>query len=257
MRHPRLPVLALACAATLTQLAACSNAAERPPLPTLHPNAPTIVLQAGLGDSSDVWRQVRQQLPAGAVVVAPDRPGYGREPFAEGPRDPCTIARELHETLRRSGHPPPYLLVGHSLGGLYQYAYARLYPADVKGLLLLEATHPHHLERVTAESPSSATLIKVARMAMGRAPAAEFDAQTRCLEAWEAAPPLGVPTRVLMRADFSGLEAGSFEPVVRGLQQDWLRLTGARRVETVAGTGHYLQKDQPRVVAEAIVEMAR
>ena len=61
----------------------------------------------------------------------------------------------------------------------------------------------------------------------------------------------------MMRADFRGLEQGGFERAMRSLQQDWLRLTGAPRVETVSGTGHYLQKDQPRVVAQAIAEMAR
>lgn len=44
---------------------------------------------------------------------------------------------------------------------------------------------------------------------------------------------------------------------MRSLQRDWLRLTGAPRVETVQDTGHYLQKDQPRIVAQAIAEIAR
>ncbi len=254
------PTLALsaagACLAALIPLRACASDVGMP-LPPMPTKAPTIVLQAGLGDSSAVWERLRAKLPSEAVVIAPDRPGYGREPAVTGPRDPCTIARELHETLRRSGHPPPYLLVGHSIGGLYQYAYARLYPAEVKGLLLLEATHPQHLARVTTGAPASAALIKLARMAMSGAQAAEFDAQTTCVEAWNAAPPLSVPTRVLMRARFNGLEAGAFEQVSRGLQHDWLRLTGARHVEPVDGAGHYLQKDQPGAVAQAIVEMTR
>lgn len=238
-------------------LQACSTSSDGPPLTAMPANGAVVVLQSGLGDTSDAWQRLRAVLPAGTVVIAPDRPGYGHAPTTSAPRDPCTIARELHETLRASGHKPPYLLVGHSLGGLYQYAYARLYPDEVKGLLLLEATHPHHLERVTAEAPASASLIKIARMAMGRTTAAEFDAQTRCLDAWEAAAPLQAPTRVMMRADFKGLEQGAFERTMRGLQHDWLRLTGASRVETVSGTGHYLQQDQPRVVAQVVVEMAR
>lgn len=183
-------------------LQACSTAADGPPLPPMLANGPVIVLQAGLGDSSDTWERLRAVLPAGATVVAPDRPGYGRAPSTAAPRDPCTIARELHDTLRRGGHKPPYLLVGHSLGGLYQYAYARLYPDEVKGLLLLEATHPRHLERVTAEAATAGRLIQVARIAMGRTMADEFDAQAHCLAAWETAAPLQIPTRVMMRADF-------------------------------------------------------
>lgn len=256
MSSPRQrPVLAALLAGLGLQ--GCSTHGEAPPLPPAPAHGPLVVLQAGLGDSSDTWRSLRAALPPGTAVFAPDRPGYGRAPANNAPRDPCTIARELHEALRAAGHRPPYLLVGHSLGGLYQYAFARLYTTEVKGLLLLEGTHPQHLARVTAEAPASAGVIKVARLAMGRTMAAEFDAQTDCLAAWEGAPALNLPTRVLMRADFKGLEAGSFERAMRGLQQDWLRLTGAARVEAVGGTGHYLQKEQPRVVAQAIAEMAR
>ncbi|MBK7417536.1 MAG: alpha/beta hydrolase [Dechloromonas sp.] len=61
-------------------------------------------------------------------MFAYDRPGYGSNPASNTPRDPCTIATELRDQLRSAGLPPPYVLVGHSLGGLYQYVFARLYP---------------------------------------------------------------------------------------------------------------------------------
>lgn len=220
--------------------------------------APVVVLQAGLGDDSGVWQRVRAALPAGALtVVAPDRPGYGRTPATAAPRDPCTIATEQHELLARSGLKPPYLLVGHSIGGLYQYAFARLYPGEVKGLLLLEGTHPQHLAHVKDKAPAIAAMLRVVRLAMTGATAAEFDAQARCTDAWDADPPLAVPVRVLARRDFRGLEQGAFEAMFRELQQDWLRRTGAARVELLPDTGHYLQKDQPAAVAQAILEMAR
>lgn len=235
-------------------LPACASDAPPPEAAT----GPVVVLQAGLGDDSGVWQRVRAALQAGALtVVAPDRPGYGRTPATSAPRDPCTIAAEQHEWLARSGLKPPYLLVGHSIGGLYQYAFARLYPDEVKGLLLLEGTNPQHLARVKEKAPASATMIRIARLAMTGASAAEFDAQARCIDAWDAAPPLQLPVRVLARRDFRGLEQGAFEAVFRELQQDWLRRTGAARVELLPDTGHYLQKDQPAAVAQAIVEMAR
>lgn len=244
-----LPLL-LAC----LLLPACASDAGLPEAAT----GPVVVLQAGLGDDSGVWQRVRAALPAGALtLVTPDRPGYGRTPATAAPRDPCTIAAEQHELLARSGLKPPYLLVGHSIGGLYQYAFARLYPGEVKGLLLLEGTHPQHLARVNAQAPASAAMIRVARLAMGSTAGAEFDAQARCTDAWDGEPPLQAPVRVLTRRDFRGLEQGSFEAVFRELQQDWLRRTGAARVELVADTGHYLQKDQPQTVARAILEMAR
>lgn len=238
-------------------LPACASG-TMPPDPPAASGGPVVVLQAGLGDDSGVWQRVRAALPTGTVtLVAPDRPGYGRTPATAAPRDPCTIAAEQHDLLVSRGFKPPYLLVGHSIGGLYQYAFARLYPTEVKGLLLLEGTHPQHLARLNAQAPASAAMIRLARLAMGRTAGAEFDAQARCTDAWDSEPPLQVPTRVLTRRDFSGLEQGSFEQAFRELQQDWLRRTGAARVELVAGTGHYLQRDQPQAVAQAIIEMAR
>ena len=69
---------------------------------------------------------VMEELASGQAVFAYDRPGYAGNPASEAPRDPCTVAAELRAQLRTAGLQPPYVLVGHSLGGLYQYVFARL-----------------------------------------------------------------------------------------------------------------------------------
>ena len=67
-----------------------------------------------------------EELASGQAVFAYDRPGYAGNPASEALRDPCTVAAELRAQLRTAGLQPPYVLVGHSLGGLYQYVFARL-----------------------------------------------------------------------------------------------------------------------------------
>ena len=109
---------------------------------------PIVVFQSGLGDGMSAWSGVLQRLPPGMATFAYDRPGYGGSSRGPGKRDPCAIARELHEILRISGSRPPYVLVGHSLGGIYQYAFAKLYPSEVSAILLLDATHPEHWENM-------------------------------------------------------------------------------------------------------------
>lgn len=94
---------------------------------------PTAVLQAGLGDGHESWSAVSVAIAAEVRVFAYDRPGYGGRVPAEGLRDPCTITAELRQALRHSGLSPPYILVGHFFGGLYQYVFAKLYPEDVAG----------------------------------------------------------------------------------------------------------------------------
>ena len=88
---------------------------------------PTIVFQSGLGDGKDSWSPIASSLARGSQVFAYDRPGYGDSKESAAPRDPCSIATELRAALHQAGVRPPFLLVGHSIGGIYQYAFARMY----------------------------------------------------------------------------------------------------------------------------------
>src|ERR1700742_916616 len=80
----------------------------------------TVILEAGLGDTLDVWKDVQPRIAAGCSrTIAYNRAGYGGSDIAEGPRDSATIVAELRAELKRRNIDPPYVLVGHSLGGLY------------------------------------------------------------------------------------------------------------------------------------------
>jgi pimeloyl-ACP methyl ester carboxylesterase len=99
---------------------------------------PTVVMDAGLGESSLTWWSVTPRVAQFARVCAFDRPGYGwSDP---GPRSASAQDRheELHALLHAAGVPPPYVLVGHSLGGAYAYGYAQRYPEEVAGLVLVD-----------------------------------------------------------------------------------------------------------------------
>lgn len=214
---------------------------------------PVIVFQSGLGDGKDSWRPVFHTLSASNQVFAYDRPGYGRSPAAKSPRDPCTIAAELRSTLKAAGISPPYILVGHSIGGLYQYAYARLYPEDVAGVVLIDPTHPDHWNRMQQEAPAAATVIKGLRATVFSATSrSEFDAQNQCLGSFDAKSPLAVPVRLLTKTKFTGIERGAFETMVHSLENDWMRLLGAKSINRVRGAGHYIHHDQPDIVVQEI-----
>lgn len=222
---------------------------------------PLAVFQAGLGDGKDVWADVLQRLGPDVAVFAYDRPGYGGSgPIPTSSRDPCSIARELHATLQAVGQRPPYVLVGHSIGGLYQHAFARLYPDEVAGVLLLDPTHPDHWARMQQEAPAQARLISGMRATVfGPAMRAEFDAQasSACAAELRARPAMALPVRLLVRSSYGLAEKGAFEALVRRLQADWpLLLPGATQRE-VAGTGHFIQKDRPDVVADELKALIR
>ncbi len=214
---------------------------------------PTIVLQSGLGDDHSTWSSILPALARTSAVFTYDRPGYGKSEGTTRPRDPCSIAEELHQLLQASGIAPPYLLVGHSIGGLYQYAFARRYPDDVAGLVLLDPTHPEHWARMQRDASAQARVIKVMRATVFRGAARrEFDDQDKCVRGLESQQPLGKPVRLLTRSRFSGIEAGSFEQMVHSLESEWQGLLGAERIERVSSAGHYIHKDRPRAVVDAV-----
>ncbi len=100
---------------------------------------PTVVLESGSGEAASSWTAVAGELARDTTVVRYDRAGYAWSEPADGPRTGEEITAELHAALDRVGAPKPYVLVGHSMGGLYARQFAQRYPGDVAGLVLVDA----------------------------------------------------------------------------------------------------------------------
>jgi pimeloyl-ACP methyl ester carboxylesterase len=103
-------------------------------------DAPTVVLDAGLGGYSQDWIWVQPQVAGFARVCAYDRAGYAWSDPGPAPRDSRQIVAELHVLLANAHVPPPYVLVGQSFGGLNARLYSKQYPHEVAGLVLVDAT---------------------------------------------------------------------------------------------------------------------
>jgi len=102
----------------------------------------TVILESGLANPSSIWGWVQPEVARGTRVCAYDRAGVGWSDAGPEPRDGQQIARELHMLLGRANIPGPYVLVGHSAGGLYVRVYAAQYPQDVAGMVLIDVEHP-------------------------------------------------------------------------------------------------------------------
>lgn len=217
---------------------------------------PTVVFEAGLGDDGDVWRPVIRRLDNALPTYAYDRPGYDGAPRASTGRDPCTIARELHARLEAEGVAGPYIITGHSLGGQYAYAFARLFPEDTAGLLLVDATPTGHWEELQREVPAIASAFNTIRaITFSRTMKAEFAAQDQCL-ADLGTGPLAAPAIVLARSNPEGMEGERLLRLWHARQQSWLARTGADGVRLVDDTGHYIMRDAPGAVVDALRELA-
>jgi len=92
------------------------------------------------------WRKVIPEISKNATTFAYNRPGYGRSDGVSTLRDGFHIVEELRTLLKSNGLTPPYVLVGHSYGGLLMQLYARKYPDEVGALILVDSTHPEQFK---------------------------------------------------------------------------------------------------------------
>lgn len=103
---------------------------------------PTVVLEGGFAATSATWGWIAPAVAKHARVCVYDRAGRGWSDPVSAPQDGAAIATDLHTLLDHAGVPGPYVLVGHSFGGLYVMAFAARYPQQVAGMVLLDSTSP-------------------------------------------------------------------------------------------------------------------
>src|SRR5215211_7256173 len=109
--------------------------------------SPTVILEAANLGMSAHWIRVQQQLAQTTRVCAYDRAGLGWSERGPEPRDVSQISSELHTLLKGADTEGPYVLVGHSYGGLYARMYAARYSDEVAGLVLVDSSHPEQFTR--------------------------------------------------------------------------------------------------------------
>ncbi len=98
----------------------------------------TVLFESGIGATHLNWRGIQDPIAEFAHAISYDRAGLGWSSPSNTPRTPANIAAELHRMLETAGFRPPYILVGHSFGGLVMRRFALLYPEEVSGVVLVD-----------------------------------------------------------------------------------------------------------------------
>lgn len=98
----------------------------------------TVIFEAGIAATNLNWFHLQETVSRFAATVSYDRGGLGWSTPSRTARTPSNIASELHRLIRRADLKPPFILVGHSFGGLVMRKYALLYPEDVMSILLVD-----------------------------------------------------------------------------------------------------------------------
>ena len=251
--------------------------------------SPTVVLEAGYRSSARIWSDDFRQLGTPRVMVlasvaaftrvcAYDRPGTvaplkddirpSRSDEVPQPRTAPDAVADLHKLLRAAGIAGPYVLAGHSLGGLFVRLYASTYPREIVGLILVDAYSERLETLMTPEQWMALVRLNVRSGSDTVEPIAGYgDLETLgygknnvVMRQAAATTPLGpMPLAVLAHArpfdvpkDVEGLSSDALESVLRLANEDLAMLVPNARFFVAEISGHDIHQDQPNLVTEAI-----
>jgi len=236
---------------------------------------PTVIMEAGYGDSSAVWHGLQQELATSTRVCSYDRAGLGYSDPVQT-RDVHAVLGDLGAVIADTANGVPVILVGHSIGGLLVNMYAYQHPAEVAGLVLVDSSHPDQVPRLRqplpkawlaardgffADAPAFETWSSDAATSQGETPFMQADSLGDL--------PLLVLTRDVNVIDEDGIEwirANIWPAYSRGvdqlygrvwleLQREYVRLSRRSRQVIVAGSTHYVQHDSLELTSDAVLQV--
>jgi len=249
---------------------------------------PTIVLESGLDDrGSWGWDGVRNELSGISRVCTYDRAGMIWSEPGQDPRDAERIAGELHALLAGAAEPPPYVMVGHSFGGLYMRVFDDRHPGEAAGFVFVDASHPEQERRFPAEireriesadaEPRPRWLFRILapfRILTGERPTprtaywwrtfpegvlAESEAADATYEQAGRTGFLGDRPVVVLTSGVAPTMPGVSEEgnsamrrTLLELHEELAELSTNSEHRIVEGAGHYIHRDRPEAVVAAI-----
>jgi pimeloyl-ACP methyl ester carboxylesterase len=220
--------------------------------------SPTVVLEAGGGNSADTWAGVQPEIARSTRVCSYDRAGLGQsDPAPTGVRTVQDSVDDLHALLAAAGVSGPYVLVGHSFGGLIVRLYASQYLDDVAGLVLVDGMPPDLPAAGLALLPALERRDTFTNM-RGLHPRDPEHLDIIASGVWVMAhPPAPVPA-VVLAAGFHRAPGAppdpAFEDLWQELQREQARVLDARFLP-VPEADHFLQQDRPGLVIQAIQQV--
>ena len=241
-------------------------------------STPSVIIDQGGGISIEEsflrpfsmgWRKVFEQVARSHRTLMHDRAGLGWSYEPAKPRSSSQLVKDLRALLRYAGVGPPYVLVGHSIGGFNVRLFASQYPDEVAGVVLVDSSHPDQWTRfgrlVPRPAPGeSGALQRLREKPQPSLTPERIDYVTSADEVRTAGTLGSVPLIVLSRSPNAlrppGLPAdlaAKIELVWSELQQELLNLSSRSEQIVATHAGHNIQLDEPQLVTETILRMLR
>lgn len=219
-----------------------------------------VVFEAGLGEDTSTWNKVLPKVAEFSHTLAYDRAGLGESDPSPNPKSVEQMVKEMHSVLNAAHVSPPYVLVGHSLGGAVVELFAHVYPGEVAGLVLVDPEDGRLLDRLKARLSKEeweAREKMLAQMMAGATPAqkAEVEGSKSSGRALAAALPISDVPVVLLTGT---LKDPSFpgnpmeQDLKLELQEEFLKAVKHGDHVLVPNSRHYIQEDSPQLVIDAI-----
>jgi pimeloyl-ACP methyl ester carboxylesterase len=217
--------------------------------------SPTVIFEAGSGAGLESWSAVESITAEFARTVSYDRAGIGQSEPGPKPRTANQIAAELHTALQRADIAPPYVLVGHSFGGIYARVFADMYPQEVAGMVLIDPSQEAFVDWTkTHLEADSGTLDEQ----MAKAPQGVRDElageSASYAQARAAKVPACIPVILLTAMKDDNMPAEVTEVWV-DKHEEWIATVPGGKHILVKNSGHSIQNEQPQVVLDAIKEV--
>lgn len=241
--------------------------------------SPAIILEAGSGGDGLVWGGVQTVLSKTTRVCSYDRAGLGWSEPRPGTRDADHIAGELHELLRQANVTGPFVLMGHSVAGLYMRDYVSHYPTDVAGIIFVDSVLPSpsrnsgpNVPLIMAVAMRPVFILGIPRLTGACShPKPGFDASTGMLQREDVChTEYGTCLHELEGRDRSDQQTAntgpygdlpvlilSHDPAQNGVvsdqaQEELKKLSSRSRRVIAKGSGHYVMFDRPDLIEREV-----
>ncbi|MEK3824696.1 alpha/beta fold hydrolase [Paenibacillus sp. FSL K6-1558] len=214
---------------------------------------PTVVFISGYGDDSSVWSGIQSKISHKTLTVSYDRAGLGLSDDTTKDKTTKQQVKELHKLLRKANIPGPYVLVGHSIGGLNVRGFADRYTNEVAGAVLIDASHEKQEEAVLATLPPEFIEMYQSQFT-AEGDYAEVTKSFKYIEKLRAKDAMRNLPLTVISATEHGM-GPEMEIKWAEMQQDLASLSNQATHVTAPNSGHYVYLEQPELVQQAIISM--